>query len=186
MYMEGLDTVHATQPREARTTAPVNDVPTKVAQTTEQPMDEQGYSRRWAATSVLLFASALDLIDGTIVNVAIPSIQRDLGTSYAAIQWVVAGYALAFALLLVTGGRLGDIFGRKRMFIAGVVAFTLASALSGAAISPAMLIGARVFQGAAAAIMVPQVLSIMQVIFPPKERPAAFGVYGAILGLTAV
>ncbi|HLY32257.1 MAG TPA: MFS transporter [Ktedonobacterales bacterium] len=147
---------------------------------------EQGNPHRWAAVGVLLLASALDLIDSTIVNVAIPSIQRDLGTTYAAIQWVVAGYALAFALLLITGGRLGDIFGRKRMFLIGVIGFTLASAACGAAINPAMLVSARIVQGAAAALMVPQVLAIIQVIFPPKERPAVFGVYGSVLGLTAV
>jgi len=187
--MERIDIVHEPPSRVAQNAPPerAGAAPSQMAPANaERPADERGYAHRWAATSVLLFASALDLIDSTIVNVAIPSIQRDLGTSYAAIQWVVAGYALAFALLLVTGGRLGDIFGRKRMFIAGVVGFTLASALSGAAVSPAMLIGARVFQGAAAAIMVPQVLAILQVMFPPKERPAAFGVYGAILGLTAV
>src|SRR5579875_1988916 len=153
---------------------------------TEEPIEEQAYPRRWLAAGVLLLASALDLIDGTIVNVAIPSIQRDLGTTYAAIQWVVAGYALAFALLLVTGGRLGDIVGRKRMFLLGVLGFTLASAICGAAINPAMLVGARIAQGAAAAMMVPQVLAIFKVIFPTKERPAAFGVYGAVLGLMAV
>ena len=183
-----MESVHAheTQSRETRMVASDDNGTMQAITPADRAPEEHGYPHRWAVTSVLLLASALDLIDSTIVNVAIPSIQRDLGTSYAAIQWVVAGYSLAFALLLVTGGRLGDIFGRKRMFIAGIVGFTLASALSGAAISPAMLIGARVFQGAAAAIMVPQVLAILQVMFPPKERPAAFGVYGAVLGLTAV
>lgn len=149
-------------------------------------LNEQVDPGRWRALLVLLLAAAMDLVDATIVNVAIPSIQRDLGATYAAIQWVVAGYILSFALLLITGGRLGDIYGRQRMFLLGVVGFTLASALCGAAVSQEMLIACRFLQGAMGALMVPQVLSIVQVIFPPRERGAAFGIYGAFVGLAAV
>jgi len=142
--------------------------------------------RRWAALAVLLLAVVMDLWDVSVVNVAIPSIQRDLGGSYAQVQWIVAGYTLAFALLLITGGRLGDLLGRKRMFLAGVVGFTIASGLCGAAQSPEALIAFRVVQGAMAAAMLPQVLSIIQVAFPAQERSAAFGMYGAFAGLATV
>jgi MFS family permease len=99
---------------------------------------------RWMALGVVLLAAVMDIIDTSNVLVAIPSIRADLGASYTAIQWTVAGYTLAFALGLITGGRLGDIFGRKRMFLLGVAGFTAASALSGLAVNPAMLLAARV------------------------------------------
>ncbi|MDQ3284845.1 MAG: MFS transporter, partial [Actinomycetota bacterium] len=141
--------------------------------------------RRWMALIVLLLAAVLDLVDVTIVNVAVPTMQRDLGASYEAIQWVLAGYTLAFALGLITGGRLGDILGRKRVFLAGVAGFALGSALCGLAPSPGMLVASRVLQGAMAAVMIPQVVSIIQASFPPGERGAAFGAYGAVAGLSS-
>ena len=131
--------------------------------------------RRWLALAVLLIASFMNLIDVTIVNVAIPSIQRNLSASYAAIQFVLAGYQLSFAVALITGGRLGDVVGRKRMFIIGMTGFTAASALCGTAPNPGTLVGARVLQGLMAALMYPQVLSVIQVSFPPRERSKAFG-----------
>ena len=103
--------------------------------------------RRWVALAVVLAAGFMQLVDISIVNVAIPSIQRDLDATYAQIQWVLAGYQLAFAVMLITGGRLGDIFGRKRLFMAGMAGFTVASALCGLAQSPEMLIGSRAVQG---------------------------------------
>ncbi|MDQ3809139.1 MAG: MFS transporter [Chloroflexota bacterium] len=142
--------------------------------------------QRWKAYFVLLLAGFMDLLDTTVVNIGFPSIQRDLGASTAAVQWVVAGYIVAFGLVLITGGRLGDLYGRRRMFLLGVGGFTLTSALAGLAPTPWTLIAARVLQGIAAAIMVPQILAIVQTIFPPGERPAAFGVYGAVTGLAAV
>lgn len=142
--------------------------------------------RRWLALSVLLLVACMDLLDVSIVNVAIPAIQDGIGASYPEIEWIVAGYTLAFAVGLITGGRLGDIYGRKRVFLTGVVVFTAASALCGIAQDPAMLIGSRVLQGAGAAIMVPQVLSIIQVTFPAKERSAALGTYGAAVGLATI
>jgi EmrB/QacA subfamily drug resistance transporter len=142
--------------------------------------------RRWIALAVVLIAGFMQLVDISIVNVAIPSIQRDLDATYAQIQWVLAGYQLAFAVMLITGGRLGDIFGRKRLFITGMAGFTLASALCGLAQNPGMLIGSRVLQGLMGAIMFPQILSVIQVTFPPRERGTAFGMFGATIGLATI
>jgi EmrB/QacA subfamily drug resistance transporter len=142
--------------------------------------------RRWFGFAVLLFAGFMDLLDGTIVFVALPRIAADLGASYASLEWVVAGYTLAFALALITGGRLGDIHGRRRIFLIGVAGFTVASVAAGLAPTAEVLIGARAVQGVMAAVMVPQVLSIAQVVFPPRERFAAFALYGIVLSLAAV
>lgn len=141
---------------------------------------------RKIAVSVLLFAAFMDLLDTTIVNVALPSIQEDLDATAAQLEWIVSGYVLAFAVVLITGGRLGDIFGRKRMFLIGVAGFTLASASCAAASSGDMLVASRLVQGLFAALMTPQVLSIIQVLFAPKERAAVFGALGGISGLAAV
>jgi EmrB/QacA subfamily drug resistance transporter len=143
-------------------------------------------SRRWVALAVVLIAGFMQLVDISIVNVAIPSIQRDLDATYSQIQWVLAGYQLAFAVMLITGGRLGDIYGRKRLFMTGMAGFTVASALCGLAQNPGMLIGSRVFQGLMGAIMFPQILSVIQVTFPPRERGTAFGLFGATIGLATI
>ncbi|MFD6417207.1 MFS transporter [Streptomyces sp. NPDC060194] len=142
--------------------------------------------RRWFALAIVMTAAFMDLVDVTIVNVAIPSITRDLDASFSSIQWITAGYALAFAAGLITGGRLGDIHGRKRIFLIGVTGFTVASALCGFAANPEMLVAARLLQGAMAALMVPQVLSIVHATFPAEERGKVFGLFGAIVGLGAV
>jgi EmrB/QacA subfamily drug resistance transporter len=142
--------------------------------------------RRWLTLIVLLLAALMNLLDVSIVNIAIPSIQRDLHASYADVQWALAGYTLAYALVLITGGRLGDTFGRKRLFLIGVAGFTIMSALCGAATGPGMLIACRVVQGAMGAIMVPQVLSVIQVIFPPAERIKALAAFGVTAGLGTV
>nr|WP_229840487.1 MFS transporter [Streptomyces brasiliensis] len=131
-------------------------------------------------------AAFMDLVDVTIVNIAIPSIQRDAGASFSQIQWITAGYALAFAAGLITGGRLGDIHGRRRLFLLGIGGFTVASALCGLAANPEMLVASRILQGAMAAMMVPQVLSIVHATFPAHERGKVFGLFGAIVGLGAV
>ncbi|MFJ7998618.1 MFS transporter [Streptomyces sp. NPDC096310] len=145
-----------------------------------------GDRRRWLALAVVMTAAFMDLVDVTIVNIAIPSIERDLGATFGAIQWITAGYALAFAAGLITGGRLGDIYGRKRLFLIGISGFTVASALCGFAAGPEMLVGSRLLQGAMAALMVPQVLSIIHVTFPAHERGKVFGLFGAIVGLGSV
>lgn len=142
--------------------------------------------KRWIALAVVLTAGFMDLLDVTIVNVAIPAIQDELGASYASVQWIAAAYALSFAVVLITGGRLGDIFGRRRLFVIGMAGFTFASLLCGVATGPGMLIGARAFQGLMAAIMVPQILAIAHVSFPPSERGKVFGMYGAVAGMAAI
>jgi EmrB/QacA subfamily drug resistance transporter len=142
--------------------------------------------RRWLTLIILLLAAFMNLLDVSIVNIAIPSIQRNLHASYADAQWALAGYTLAYALVLITGGRLGDTFGRKRLFLIGVTGFTIMSALCGAAQSPGMLIACRVAQGAMGAIMVPQVLAVIQVIFPPRERIKALAGFGVTAGLGTV
>ncbi len=147
---------------------------------------DQPDPRRWLTLIILLLAAFMNLLDVSIVNIAIPSIQRDLHASYADVQWALAGYTLAYALLLITGGRLGDTFGRKRLFLIGVTGFTIMSALCGAATSPGMLIACRVVQGAMGAIMVPQVLAVIQVIFPPAERIKALAGFGITAGLGTV
>ncbi|MFJ8937106.1 MFS transporter [Streptomyces sp. NPDC102365] len=148
----------------------------------EAPTDR----RRWYALAIVMTAAFMDLVDVTIVNIAIPSIQRDAGATFSQIQWITAGYALAFAAGLITGGRLGDIHGRKRLFLIGIGGFTLASALCGFAVNPDMLVASRILQGAMAALMVPQVLSIVHATFPAHERGKVFGLFGAIVGLGAV
>ena len=147
---------------------------------------EEADPRRWLALAILLLASFMNLVDVTIVNVALPSMQANLGANSSQIEWVVAAYVLSFALFLLPFGRLGDIFGRRRMFLAGVAAFTVGSALCGLAPSIETLIGARVLQGIAGALMIPQVLSIVQVMFPPKERGLAFSFFGLTAGLASV
>lgn len=137
--------------------------------------------------ATLLLAAFMQLLDVTIVNVAIPSLQRDLHMTYATIQWMAAGYTLSFAVILVTGGRLGDIFGRKRIFMWGMALFTVFSLLSGVAQNDAWLITARVLQGISAAMMMPQIMTYIVVLFKDqKERLMATGMYGGIAGLATV
>ncbi|MEU7895457.1 MFS transporter [Nonomuraea sp. NPDC049152] len=139
------------------------------------------------ALLVVMLATFMDMVDVTIVHIALPKIQQDLGAGYSTGQWVVAGYSLAYALMLVTGGRLGDIAGRRRVFVIGVAGFTLASALAGAASSAEVLVIARIVQGAFGGIMVPQVMSTITTQFPPgKERMKAFGLFGAVIGIAQV
>lgn len=135
---------------------------------------------------VVLFASFIDLVDATIVVIAAPAIEASLGTTDAQLQWIVAAYTLALGAGLITGGRLGDSYGRKRIFLIGLTAFAVTSALCALALTPEMLIGFRVVQGLAAGIMVPQVFGIIRGSFPPAQRAKAFGAYGAVQGLAAV
>ncbi|MFE2592453.1 MFS transporter [Streptomyces anthocyanicus] len=144
------------------------------------------YARRWAALGVILGAEIMDLLDGTVMNVAAPAVRADLGGSLSVIQWITVGYTLAFAVLLVVGGRLGDIYGRKRMFVVGAVGFTAASVLCSVAAGPEMLTAARFLQGGLGALMIPQGLGLIKQMFPPKETAAAFGAFGPAIGLGAV
>lgn len=142
--------------------------------------------RRWVALAVLLIANFMNLIDVTIVNVALPSMRESFGATDAQIEWVVAAYILAFALGLLPFGRLGDIVGRSRIFMWGMVAFTGASALCGLSPNIEFLIFARVLQGLGGAMMAPQVLAIATVTFPPSERGQAFSLFGLSAGLASV
>jgi len=142
--------------------------------------------KRWLALVVLLAGAFLPSFDFFVVNVALPSLQTSLGARPAQLQFVVAGYGMAYAVLLVTGGRLGDLYGRKRLFMLGMGGFTLASALCGLAPDPNMLIAARVLQGLTGAVMSPQVLAIIRVIFPEGERSRAIGYFGTAIGLASI
>jgi EmrB/QacA subfamily drug resistance transporter len=135
---------------------------------------------------ILIFASFMDLLDVTIVQVALPAIRDDLGATPAQLEWIVSGYMLAFGVVLVTGGRLGDIVGRRRTFLIGVAGFTLASVVASVSATGDLLVAARVIQGAFAALMVPQVLSTLQALYSPKERAPIYGIVGGISGLAAV
>jgi EmrB/QacA subfamily drug resistance transporter len=142
--------------------------------------------RRGLAIGILLFASFMDLLDATIVQVALPSIGADLSATEAQLEWVVSGYMLAFAMGLITGGRLGDLYGRRRMFLIGIAGFTLASAAASASWSGEVLVVTRFAQGLFAALMVPQLLASVQALFSPRERAPMFGLIGGVSGLAAV
>ncbi|WP_019928501.1 MFS transporter [Nocardia sp. BMG111209] len=142
--------------------------------------------RRWLAFAVVLAAGFMDLLDTSIVNVAVPSIQHDLHTPYAQIEWIVSAYVLAFAAVLITSGRLGDSYGRKSLFLTGIAGFTLTSLLCGVSVDSGMLIGCRFAQGAFAGMMIPQILAILRVTFPPHERAKAIGIFGAVTGSSVV
>ncbi|MFJ8082468.1 MFS transporter [Streptomyces sp. NPDC096205] len=139
--------------------------------------------RRWWALVVIALAQLIVVLDMTIVNIALPSAQQDLGMTDGNRQWAVTAYTLAFGGLLLLGGRLGDLFGRRRSFVVGLIGFAVASALGGAATGPGMLFAARALQGVFAALLAPAALSLMTTTFTdPRERGKAFGVFGAIAG----
>jgi EmrB/QacA subfamily drug resistance transporter len=143
-------------------------------------------STRWAVLAIVLVAEVMDLVDGTIVNVAAPSIRQDIGGSSATLQWLVAAYTLTFAVLLMTGARLGDLIGRRRLFMIGIAGFTGASILSALAVSPAMLIAMRALQGAFGAVLIPQGFGMIKEVFAEEEVTKAFAMFGPIMGLSAV
>nr|WP_049717737.1 MFS transporter [Streptomyces caatingaensis] len=139
--------------------------------TVPRPAGTTQHASPGLAVAIVLVAAFLVLADTSIVNVAAPVLQSDLGASFAETQWVVAAYQLAYAVLLITGGRLGDLHGRRRMFVTGLVGFVLTSAACGFATSSGMLIAARALQGATAALMYPQTLAVIQVVVPPSAAP---------------
>jgi EmrB/QacA subfamily drug resistance transporter len=141
--------------------------------------------RRWRALAVTLVVGFMSLLDVTIVNVAIPSIERGLDASAQSVQWVVSGYALTFGLVLVAGGRLGDLVGRRRMFLIGLTGFTLTSAAAGAAPNEELLVAARLLQGVAAGMLTPQNSGLIQDLFRGDERGRAFGWFGTTVGVSA-
>jgi EmrB/QacA subfamily drug resistance transporter len=140
-------------------------------------------NRRWWTLAAMCFALFMVMLDNTVVNVALPSIQDDLHASIAGLEWTVNAYTLAFGVLLVTGGRLGDIFGRRRVFLMGVMLFAASSAFIGFSQSSAWLIGGRAIQGVGAALMMPATLSIITNAFPPHERGKAIGTWAGVSAL---
>lgn len=148
----------------------------------EKTAEQEGRSRRrWAVLGVLGVASFFDGLDANIVAVSLPSIQRDLGTGFATAQWAVAGYSLATAVLLITGGRLGDLHGTKRVFLAGLGGFTLFSGVCALAVTAEMLVAGRVGQGAMAALMLPQAMAVTKRHFQPQEWGLASAVTGVAI-----
>jgi len=142
-----------------------------------------GERRKWWTLAAVSFGLFMIMLDNTVVNVALPSIQRDLGVNLSELEWVVAGYALTFAALMLIGGKLADMFGRRLIFVVGIAVFTLASLLCGLADSGTMLIAARILQGAGASLMSPASLSIITATFPPKQRGTAIGVWAGVSAL---
>jgi EmrB/QacA subfamily drug resistance transporter len=150
------------------------------------PAGRQAPRLRWLAFGTVITAAVMDLLDSTIAQVAAPTIRRSLGGSYAVIEWVTASYTLAMAVGLLTGGRLGDLFGRRRVLLIGMTGFIAASAACAAAGSAAELIAARGAQGLLGAIMLPQVFGLIRDLFDEHEMGKAFGVYGPVMGLSAM
>jgi len=140
-------------------------------------------SRRWWTLITVGLAQLMVVLDSTVVNIALPAAQADLGFSNGDRQWIITAYSLAFGSLLLLGGRLSDLIGRKRTFIIGLIGFAAASALGGAADSFGLLVAARALQGAFGALLAPTALAVLTTTFTiPKERARAFGVFGAIAG----
>jgi EmrB/QacA subfamily drug resistance transporter len=140
-------------------------------------------NKKWWTLAAVAFGLFMIMLDNTVVNVALPSIQRSLHLKVSELEWVVAGYALTFGAFMLTGGKLADLLGRRKMFVAGLVVFTASSLACGLAGSASVLIGARVVQGLGAALMNPATLSIITVTFPPKQRGTAIGIWAGISAL---
>ncbi|MDQ0576881.1 MFS transporter [Agromyces albus] len=154
-----------------------------MTQTSDAPPIAAVTSRRWWTLATVGLAQLIVVLDATVVNIALPAAQADLGFSNGDRQWIITAYSLAFGSLLLLGGRLSDLVGRKRTFIIGLIGFAAASALGGAATTFGMLVGARALQGAFAAVLAPTALAVLTTTFTiPKERARAFGVFGAIAG----
>jgi EmrB/QacA subfamily drug resistance transporter len=150
------------------------------------PIAEIDSRRRWTGFAVVLAAMIMNLLDSTILNVAAPSIQRDLGASSSALEWIAASYTLAIAVGLLTGGRLGDRYGRKTMLMIGLSGFVASSAACAFAWSPSALIGARVLQGLSAALLTPQTFGLIRDLFPADQIGKAFAAFGPMIGLSTV
>src|ERR687886_1230809 len=137
-------------------------------------------NRKWWTLGALCFALFMIMLDNTVVNVALPAIQKDLGISRSELEWTVAAYALTFASLLLTGGKVGDLIGRRKVFLVGVAVFTLSSLFCGLSSGAAELIAARAVQGIGAALMMPATLSIISATFAPRERGTAIGIWAGV------
>jgi EmrB/QacA subfamily drug resistance transporter len=153
---------------------------------TAETIQQKVYRNRWWILAVVLAAECMDLVDSTVVNVAAPQIAHQFHASSTSLQWIVGGYPLAIAMGLIIGGRLGDFEGRKRMFVIGAVGFVGASVACGLSPNADFLIVARLVQGAAAAMMLPQGFGILREVFPEDERQSAFAVFGPVIGFSSV
>ena len=140
-------------------------------------------NRKWLTLAAVAFGLFMIMLDNTVVNVALPSIQRDLGVGLSELEWIVTGYALTFAALMLTGGKLADLLGRRLVFVAGLAVFTVSSFVCGLAESGDVLIGARIVQGVGAALMNPATLSIISATFPPEQRGMAIGIWAGVSAL---
>jgi EmrB/QacA subfamily drug resistance transporter len=150
------------------------------------PAEPAPYRWRWLVLAIVLIAEIMDLLDSTIITIAAPTVRDSLGGGTSTMQWWAAGYTLAFGVFIIVGGRLGDAFGRRRVFVVGIAGFTLASAACALAPSPDALIATRVLQGAFGALLIPQGLGVIKSIFPPKEMGGAFAAFGPVMGLAAI
>src|SRR5213080_3574429 len=146
----------------------------------------QARTNPWLVLVVLTSGFFMILLDTTIVNVAIPAMSAGLNTTLDQILWVLNAYILVYAVLLITAGRLGDLYGQRNLFAIGLFVFTVASALCGISQNATELIGARILQGVGGALLTPQTLAILTTIFPPERRGAAFGVWGGVAGLATL
>src|SRR6266508_2245041 len=147
------------------------------------PFEGENRREKIVVLLTMCFALFMAMLDNTVVNVALPTLSRDLDAGVSSLQWIVDGYVLAFASLLLTGGILGDRYGRKRMFLTGLGLFTLASLLCGLSANTGQLIGFRALQGVGAAMLMPGTLSILTVTFPAHERARAIGIWAGVSGL---
>ena len=162
---------------------PTDTVPPATPSTAEAPALPR---RVWLGFTVILSAMILNILDSTIVNVAAPAIARDLGLGASALEWVAAAYTLALAVGILTGARLGDLLGRRRVLLGGLAAFTTSSVVCSLAWSGGVLIGSRAAQGLAAAVMVPQTFGLIRDLFPPQHIGKAFAAFGPVIGLSTV
>jgi EmrB/QacA subfamily drug resistance transporter len=151
-----------------------------------EPLIERGYRFRWLVLTVVLIADVMDLLDGTVTNLAGPSIRNDIGGSESTLQWILAAYTLTFAVGLVTSARLGDLVGRRRMFVIGMAGFTVASLCCGLAPTATLLIAARIAQGLFGATMIPQGFAMVKASFLEEDLQKAFIPFGPVMGLSAV
>src|SRR5207249_7582913 len=140
-------------------------------------------NRKWWTLAAVAFGLFMIMLDNTVVNVALPTLQRSLHLKISELEWVVTGYALTFGAFMLTGGKLADLFGRRLIFVAGLVVFTASSLACGLAGDATTLIAARVIQGLGAALMNPATLSIITVTFPPRERGKAIGIWAGVSAL---
>ena len=140
-------------------------------------------NKKWWTLAAVSFGLFMIMLDNTVVNVALPSIQKDLGVGLSELEWIVSGYALTFAALMLIGGKLADAYGRRLLFVVGIAVFTLASLACGLSTSGEMLIAARIAQGVGAALMNPATLSIIAATFPPRQRGTAIGIWVGVSAL---